>query len=641
MPDELQQEASNPPSVEAAPSSTPERGLPGHSHTHSPLPNFRFLEHIKRRNVGRVAVLYVVVSYVILEVFGVFVHLLELPAWMGRSIVVLAVLGFPVAVLFAWIYEITPEGLKPSEAVDPRQSIVRQTGRRLDRAIIVVLALILGYFVVDRFWFSASATHRHASVATGAASGAAPAADSAAVRELHAAPEKSVAVLPFVDMSEQHDQEYFSDGLSEELIDMLTKVPDLRVPARTSSFYFKGKQTTIAEIARALNVAQVLEGSVRQSGQQLRVTAQLIRVADGYHIWSETFDRQREDIFKMQDEIAGAVVAALESSLRSRPTSSPASVSSTQSYDFYLRARQNFRHSSTRADYDATFVSLQKSLNADAAFAPAWALRALVRAAYYAEFLGGSARQIRLDAEADARQALALDPGLPDPHLAMAAIYDHIDWKWGAAEREYRRALDLDAGNAAAARGLSDMALYQDRLNEALRLARRAIELDPLNASSYSHLARVLARRGRYADAEQADRKAVDLFPSGHVNRFWVGYDLLALGKPAEALAEFDRIPDREIRRDGLILALPVLGRDSEARTIVAAMATEGAETSAANLAAYYACQGDAERAVAWLNRAYLRKDGYILDTKADFCFKNVMRDPRYGELFRKIASAE
>src|ERR1700733_6141123 len=281
----------------AAPAKTddsPRSHAPAHEH----LPHLLsgFLDKLKRRNVGRVAILYIVVSYLILEPFEMFFHLLDLPVWTGRTAVALMVLGFPVALLFAWIYEITPTGIKPSTEVDPQQSIARQTGRKLDYAIIAVLAVALIYFVADKFWIS-----KRVAVATPAAT-VIPAVVSAPAALV--IPEKSVAVLPFVDMSEKKDQENFSDGLSEELIDKLTKIAELRVPARTSSFYFKGKQATIGDIAKALSVAYVLEGSVRKSGKTLRITAQLIKTDAGFHVWSETYDRPLNDVFKLQDEIA-------------------------------------------------------------------------------------------------------------------------------------------------------------------------------------------------------------------------------------------------------------------------------------------------------------------------------------------------
>jgi TolB-like protein len=332
----------------------------------------RFLEQLKHRNVGRVAVLYIVVSYLILEPFGLFMHVLALPEWIGRTVVLLMVVGFPAALILAWVYEITPEGLKPAVDVDPSRSIRKQTGQRLNRAIIVTLCVALAYFVVDKFWLSKRVTTERpaATVATVAPASPAPAAP--------AISERSVAVLPFVDMSEKKDQEYFSDGLSEELIDMLTKVPDLRVPARTSSFYFKGKSEDIPTIARRLMVAHVLEGSVRKSGMTLRITAQLVRADNGYHLWSQTYDRKLDDIFKVQDDIAGAVVSALKVSLAESSTLKVTTPKNTEAYTLYLQGRAIYRIAGNKAQFDSAAEYMRQAIKADSTFAEAWAWLARV-----------------------------------------------------------------------------------------------------------------------------------------------------------------------------------------------------------------------------------------------------------------------
>jgi TolB-like protein/Flp pilus assembly protein TadD len=518
----------------------------------------------------------------------------------------------------------------------PRTSALVGSDRALRRTAIVVgsiVAVAIAGFAAYRLWLPG---HRVVAPATAVGPGT-----TAAVTGVPAIPEKSVAVLPFVDMSEKKDQEYFSDGMSEELIDMLTKIPDLRVPARTSSFYYKGKQATIAEIAKALGVAHVLEGSVRKSGKTLRVTAQLIRVDNGYHMWSQTYDRTLDDVFKMQDEIAGAVVEALKVSLLAGTNPESTATQSTESYALYLQARYLLPLAETKGDYESVFSHVTRALSLDPKFAAAWALRARARASYYSAFLGGSVQQVRRDAEDDAKQALALDSTLPDPHLAMASIYWIIDWNWDAADREYNRALQLDANNTSALRGLSFIALIHDRLDQALQFAQRAIERDPLNSASYETLARVQSRRGQHALAEIADRKALELQSTARTYHFWVGYDLLMQGEPAAALTEFERELDEEIRGDGLMLALPALGRTQEAERIAAEMEKDHSTTSAANLAAYYACRKDFDRAFAWLDRAYSRRDIYVLATKEDICFKNLVHDPRYKAFLSKLNLSE
>ena len=252
-----------------------------------------FFTELKRRNVLRFAGLYLVGAWLTVQVASTVLPMFGAPDWLPRTIVILLAIGFLPALILSWIFELTPEGLKRDEDVRPEESIAPQTARRMDRMIIVVLVLALGYFAFDKFVL---APRR----------GGTPAESSSSTNS------KSIAVLPFVNMSSDKEQEYFSDGLSEELLNQLAQIPQLRVIARTSSFSFKGKEVDVSTIAHALNVAHVLEGSVRKSANTLRVTAQLIRTSDSSHLWSQTYDRDRTDIFKVQDEIAADVVAALK-----------------------------------------------------------------------------------------------------------------------------------------------------------------------------------------------------------------------------------------------------------------------------------------------------------------------------------------
>ena len=286
-----------------------------------------FFAELKRRNVIRAAILYLGAVWALAQGISQLGPSLGAPEWATRWFLVAAGIGFPFWIAFAWFYEFTPEGLKRESEIDPSDSIKRRTGRKLDFAIIGVLAVAVVLLLTDRFVL------RHG------------------VNETAALPitEKTIAVLPFVNMSEEKANEYFSDGISEELLNLLTKMPQLQVAARTSSFSFKGKQIEIPEIARQLHVANVLEGSVRKSGDQLRITAQLIRAAEGYHLWSQTYDRKLDDIFKIQDEIAGEVVKQLKVTLLgAAPT---VRQTDPKAYALYLQAVQLGRQSNSRGVY--------------------------------------------------------------------------------------------------------------------------------------------------------------------------------------------------------------------------------------------------------------------------------------------------
>ena len=271
------QPANNPAPVQPPPNATDDSAphASAHVHEHYSAIDFRFLEQLKHRNIIRVAILYLVACWLVLDPVHVVFHMLEVPAWANRLVVILMVIGFPVVLLFAWVYEITPEGLKPTVEVEPHRSIRKLTGQRLDRAIVVVMALAIAYLLVDKFWIS---KHVAAEQAMAVVAPASP----AIAPVVPAISDKSIAVLPFADMSEKKDQEYFADGMAEEVLDLLAKVPGIRVIGRTSSFQFKGKSEDLRTIGSALGVAYVVEGSVRKSGDRLRVTAQLIGAQTGH-----------------------------------------------------------------------------------------------------------------------------------------------------------------------------------------------------------------------------------------------------------------------------------------------------------------------------------------------------------------------
>src|SRR6185369_16104769 len=257
-----------------------------------------FFAEIKRRNVIRMAGLYLVVAWLIVQVTSTVLPMFSVPEWLPRTIVALLAIGLLPTLVFAWVYELTPEGLKRDSEVSRERSIAPATGRRMDRMIMAVLALGLAYFAFDKFVL---APRQQKADVAGAIGGPDAKTDA-----------KSIAVLPFADLSQAKDQEYFSDGMSEELLNLLANVPGLHVVGRTSSFAFKGRNEDLRAIGQKLGVAQVLEGSVRKSGDHVRITAQLIDVANGYHLWSETYDRQLTDVFALQDEISLAVVDALK-----------------------------------------------------------------------------------------------------------------------------------------------------------------------------------------------------------------------------------------------------------------------------------------------------------------------------------------
>jgi TolB-like protein/Flp pilus assembly protein TadD len=461
----------------------------------------------------------------------------------------------------------------------------------------------------------------------------------AAPSPANAADQKSIAVLPFVDMSEKKDEEYFADGLSEELIGMLTTVPELKVPARTSSFYFKGKQTTIADIAKALGVAHVLEGSVRKSGNTLRITAQLIRVDNGYHVWSETYDRKLDDIFQVQDEIASAVVKALKVSLLEGDMPKATRTANQEAYALYLQGR-SLHYRGTHADAQKAITYMEQALKLDPTYAPAWfgLADSLV---YDYVYFGGSYQDVHARARAAAETALRLDPKLSDAHLAMGRILGELEWDWPAADAEFKRTLELDPNNVLALWCASGYALIGDRLDEALKLIQNAAARDAVGYGVYTGIGDVQIRRGRLAEAEAAYRKATELNATAAGTHMWLGFVLLARGESKAALAAMEQETDEGYRQYGLALAFGELGRQSDADRALAALETNYADSRAGHIASVYACRKQLDRAFAWLDRAYLQRDGWLPLIKADPCVKNLEPDPRYKALLRKLKLPE
>ena len=329
-----------------------------------------FYQELKRRNVFRVTAAYLALSWVITQVTGAVVPALHLPDSIPSIVVWLGAIGFPFVILFSWVYELTPEGLKRESDVDRAASITHVTSKRLDYIIISLLVLAIGLFAFDRFLPVGAGPARDHPVQDSASDNRAQ----GALLQKEAGPaiaadDKSIAVLPFVNMSSDKEQEYFSDGMSEELLNLLSQVPELKVIARTSSFAFKGKDIKVEQIAKELNVAHVLEGSVRKSGNKVRITAQLIRTADSTHLWSETYDRPLDDIFAVQDEIAGAVVEQLKIKLLGAvPKTRKAN---PEAYTLFLQAVQLDRQY-TQAGLEQSIALYQQALAIDPTYTAAW-----------------------------------------------------------------------------------------------------------------------------------------------------------------------------------------------------------------------------------------------------------------------------
>jgi TolB-like protein/lipoprotein NlpI len=449
--------------------------------------------------------------------------------------------------------------------------------------------------------------------------------------------EKSIAVLPFADMSEKHDQEYFADGMVEEIIDLLAKVPDLRVPARTSSFYFKGKSTKVPDIARELSVANVLEGSIRASGNRLRVTAQLIRADTGFHIWSQSYDGDLHDVFKVQDEIANAVVQALQITLMGGPlTRREGGTQNLEAYQLYLRALANSQ-SNSRPELEEARGYLAQAVKLDPNFALAWTAQAsnIIDLAW--------ARALPWDEAFErgrqlAQHALQLTPELASGHRVLGYVYRTHDWNWAAAQDEAQRALRSNPRYSAALLLAGQIATTLGRWEEAERYMRTALNEDPLNTFVLWNFATTLYRAGRYADAESWYERVIEKAPKFEWSHEYLAKTLLADGKPELALAQIQQEPTEGERLDILPMALYAVGRETEANAALQSLIQKFADTDAYWIAANYACRNDRARALQWLNRAYDQREAKVaIEIVGESLFRNVADDPAYKALLRKL----
>jgi TolB-like protein/tetratricopeptide (TPR) repeat protein len=432
-------------------------------HAHHPVVRFRVFEQLKQRNVFRIAVLYLAVCWLILDPVHVVFHMLEVPTWANRLVLMLMAVGFPAAVIFAWVYEITPEGLKPTDAVPHGQSIRKLTGKRLNRAIIGVLAMALAYLVVGRFVIS-----RHFLETEPTAS---------AVRTSAAPAAASIAVLAFADMSPSRDQEYFADGMAEEILDALAKIDGLKVAGRTSSFSFKGKNADLKAIGEALGVAHILEGSVRKQDDRVRISAQLARASDGFHVWSHEYDGTLADIFDLQERIAREIASQLKVVLADKNVRLvPKVTDNTTAYVLFVEAQGLIRG---RAELPRAIDLLTQATTLDPQFARGWSSLAVANA--IAPMYSSVAwKPAWAEGEAAARRALALDPGNAESYAALGYLY-LSQRRYTEMVGAFDRALQLDANDPTALFWASNALFSMGRPSAGEALVDRVLKSDPLH----------------------------------------------------------------------------------------------------------------------------------------------------------------
>ncbi|HEU0275176.1 MAG TPA: tetratricopeptide repeat protein [Candidatus Udaeobacter sp.] len=574
-----------------------------------------FLSELKRRNVYKVAVAYIVAGWAlaqgIAQVFPVF----YVPNWAIQLFVVLIIIGFPVAVFLAWAFEITPEGIKRTEDVDVTRP--HSYGGAWIYVAVVGALLSIGLFFLGRY----------------------TAVDSRAQHGWVGASQKSIAVLPLINESGDPNDEYFSDGLSEELIASLAQISGLKVIGRSSSFRFKDRREEPKVIGEKLGVSTLLDGTVRKQGDRVRIVAQLVNVPDGIQLWTRTFDRQLKDIFAVQEEIAKAVAESLRVTLLGSPEkSTQMATNSVEAHNAYLQARFYSQRGNVE-DYRKAITYFDRAIELDPTYALAYAQRSEIWTLL--GDLTGERPTAYPKARSDAEKAVALAPALAEAHAALGWVRAFTEFKFAEGLSELQRAKELSPTNPTANDLLARVIVYRGQMEEAERQARQAVELDPLSAATQFTLGRVLLYAGKLDEADAAGRKMAQLQPSASSSHRWQVLVAVQRGDGEAALREAQLEPNDNIRRFELALAQYVRGDREAADAALADLITYSRDSLAYQIAQVYAVRGETDKAFEWLQIAINNQDGGIPSLLVDPLLRSLHDDPRYKNLLAKVGLPE
>jgi len=575
-----------------------------------------FFAELKRRNVYKVAVAYAVVGWLMMQVAATVVPALHLPDVIVSAVVVLTLLGFPIALVIAWAFEMTPEGMKRTENVSPNEAIPQWSARKFT-AMIVSIALLAAALLVFQMLRSKAVS-------------SAPSAGSMVS-------EKSIAVLPFLNESGDPGDEYFSDGLSEELIAALAQIDDLKVIGRSSSFRFKGKNEESKTIGKKLGVSTLLEGTVRKQADHVRIVAELVNAADGSELWSRTFDRKLKDIFAVQEEIAEAVAGSLELKLLGREDKSArnASTQSVEAHNAYLQGHFYFARRNLE-DYRKAVGFFDEAIRLDPDYALAYAERSEAWT-FIGDLSNEKQKEAWATARSDAEKAVAIGPSLSEAHAALGWVRFFVEWKFGEGLAELRRAKQLSPGNPTVNDLLARVLVYLGHFQEAEELARQAIELDPLTFLARNNLARILYVEGKLDEAEASARKAAELQPTAASSHRWQVMIAILRGDGEAALREAQLEPDASYRHFELALAYYARGDRLAADAALTELIAQDRNVATYQIAQVYARRGETEKAFEWLQIAFDNHDTGMLSLLIDPLMRGLHHDARYKGLLAKI----
>jgi TolB-like protein len=563
----------------------------------------QLFKELQRRNVFRVAIGYIVSSWLLAQVADLVLENIGSPDWVMKTILLILALGFPIVVFFSWAFEVTPEGIKRESEIDRSQSITHMTGRKLDRAITAVLVVALAYFAYDKFVLGPSRDTELVQATTESVA--------SEVVEQVAETEKSIAVMAFVNMSADPEQEYFSDGIAEEILNGLAHLPDLRVAARTSAFSFKGQNVDIRKVGETLNVNHVLEGSVRKAGDRLRITAQLISVGDGYHLWSEIYDRQIDDIFAIQEEIARAVVGALEVTLGLEEETPLVhqGTTNTEAYNWFLRGKFYIGQQSP-SSFEKAIESYSRAIELDPEFAGGYGGLAYGQA-YNSAFTLYS--PVAESVRSAYRRALEIDENQTDALLAKAVDLVASDYNYAEAEQAVRKALETGTNRTLITDAYWWIILQaQRRFDEALDVLAIAEKSDPLSSLVMQGIGHNLMWKGDYLAALPYLETALEMNPNDFFAAWLLSLTHIKLGQLDEAEAALLQL--ETITRDSAwsISTRAVFylaqGDEANARNILTRMIAlneAGSEDSALvpMIGVIYGLLGEVEEAINWFEK--------------------------------------
>jgi len=580
---------------------------------------------LKRRNVFRVAIAYLAGAWLLIEVAGTLFPAFGIPDWGVRFVVIVLALGFLPALIISWAYELTPEGLKREKDVVREASIAHFTAKRLDWITIGLIVAALVFIVADRFWMSP----RHLE----------PSAVSVEVVTDHEQasnpepqyPPNSIAVLPFVNMSSDPEQEYFSDGISEELLNLLAKIPELRVISRSSAFYFKGKDVKLADVARELNVAHILEGSVRKAGNQVRITAQLIEASSDTHLWSETYDRTLDDIFVIQDEIAGSVVDALKLTLLGdAPRTEPID---PEAYALYLQAVHVGGQYTAQA-FEQSNAMLKQVLDMAPNYARAWRLLARNYDAQAGRGLLPREEGYALAHDA-LNRALTIDPDLAEAHC-MLGSFAAVENDLVAAAQHIRHALSLEPNSPFVFTYSAMFLRTLGRLDETIAIGEYLVVDDPLDLISHNNLGWWYFYAGRPDDAI-ATARVMSMLNPGSVPHQLLSLALLSKGENEAALKAIQQESNEDFRLYSLVMVYHALGQVVESNAALTELIDKEGQHCPKCIADVLAYRGEADRAFAWLDKAVAYDDPALSVIAMGNVFSNLYEDPRWLPFLESI----